>query len=1385
MAGKTGSAISFLRKLIEGRTPGRDLVDDLANLQRAWEAQFTGEDIRWPILEQAGQERLRREPGILDVAREDPLTGSSSATLGGGEEAFLERVNRGRSPEDKDWVTWDMVMEPGVRISASDEGRRETIQGLSAEGATGIPESLTDVEGIIRVLDDPKSTPEAFQKAHLAKEALIGGKEMPFQKIPKGWKGDELPYMEIAEKQQFPPITDVQRYQALADAADPRFGKDWARAEASGTTSDIHGGGLQGLIDSGNPEVLYRLARHSEEGRARFDMGKTTANLTKRLGLDEGWTPGTEWGDIDPSHQPIASDFVFRKGYNKPGDKQKHYTVDGTEEGVYVYRSEDQTGTPSLLKLDAATYKVADSAFDASDDATRDKVLREFLSGTGEGKDEKVQIRALRENFSPALHIKPVLRNKGGKPIEGYGLTEEQAQIAWDDTTNMVGTFSFSDVEANFVATKIKQYVRWKYGEKGLEEISFDAYDTPMVAHIVNAANNAAAARQQGALIDNPEAWYNFGNTFNTFRAVWGNSPAGLEAGQARFLDFANMVGATTANQKPWANLRSASWYNYVFSSRGTFGGTLRRQEYPVFRSMNPNSTKVDFDDVPDALKAEYQDEYAQVIINTLPNRVEWKTLQEFYGGNFDSGKAYIGRDAELRGPEASAADQAKRAGSVKFYRNSDKVGKEKIQAVAGTYDKFLKKLKENYKEALPDKSDKIIAERVKLFEQKSYINPYWTLPKSIEMGEQPWMATFKESGVHPRQRYGTEVDPTDPRRVELEASQKPQDKAIAAGTKTLESFLGKDYTRTEKATASLLKKVTKIYSADEAAVRKKLKKETNQRTITRLEEKLESYTLKKDDPKNKDLAWPKLETNANSETKANLTTLNRQLKTARGRLSKMDAALGEERELPAKMEMWPDTKGQPWHEKFMATAAALRKAKTERGKNIFIDDPLPAVATDADGVPIHSLTKEAAQQAENIQRIDKNKARSWRTDDLKALEASIRKEGGITYDIVTSTSKSKGYAVAPFKSSEVGIPKADFSDKDIDAYVEKWEEALSIPGAHYGVWFKEETGEFMQDVSIVVEDEITAAAIGRAGKQDSFVRLFDNDGGFKEFKLTGEGEKYGKDTQELIRAERDFVKSDWSGVLREAEDRVLRGVQEQDQTALAKGRYAEDPLAVTEAVEKSAVAPPYGGGQYYQTWQRVMDKPEEQANFYRDLTRAAYRHIKDKDMAALNWPAYFRVDPLEAQKSGHFIGNVAGEALTATLDKVMSNLFLMRGGTGTRLDAPEAGAYVLYDEFLREIAKGYDLLPSEFQAQAWLGSSNKMQHAGVGSSAGRILQERFKITAAILNRLTPVDKKKVTPDMVRILWTKGAFPLLSFGAAAALGIRGDETPFDRDREAL
>ena len=91
---------------------------------------------------------------------------------------------------------------------------------------------------------------------------------------------------------------------------------------------------------------------------------------------------------------------------------------------------------------------------------------------------------------------------------------------------------------------------------------------------------------------------------------------------------------------------------------------------------------------------------------------------------------------------------------------------------------------------------------------------------------------------------------------------------------------------------------------------------------------------------------------------------------------------------------------------------------------------------------------------------------------------------------------------------------------------------------------------------------------------------------------------------------------------------------------------------------------------------------------------------------------------------------------------------------------------------------------PRDFQGMAWLGSSEKVGIPGVGSSAQRILQERFKLSAAVLNRFLPGDKAKVTPDMIRILWMKGAFPLLSLPVAMSLGIRGTEVGFDLEKEA-
>jgi len=72
----------------------------------------------------------------------------------------------------------------------------------------------------------------------------------------------------------------------------------------------------------------------------------------------------------------------------------------------------------------------------------------------------------------------------------------------------------------------------------------------------------------------------------------------------------------------------------------------------------------------------------------------------------------------------------------------------------------------------------------------------------------------------------------------------------------------------------------------------------------------------------------------------------------------------------------------------------------------------------------------------------------------------TITKKGDIPED---------GFAFAPRKDTERIIPADRFSDKDIDSYMQEFDEVLAMPGAHFGSWVDD--GKVYMDVSIVAKD--------------------------------------------------------------------------------------------------------------------------------------------------------------------------------------------------------------------------------------------------------------------------------------------------------------------------
>jgi hypothetical protein len=93
-----------------------------------------------------------------------------------------------------------------------------------------------------------------------------------------------------------------------------------------------------------------------------------------------------------------------------------------------------------------------------------------------------------------------------------------------------------------------------------------------------------------------------------------------------------------------------------------------------------------------------------------------------------------------------------------------------------------------------------------------------------------------------------------------------------------------------------------------------------------------------------------------------------------------------------------------------------------------------------------------------------------------------IRQAGGITIDWRTGRQPAAGFAVAPSKATERRIALAGFSAEHVSEYVREFRRLLELPGMCLGARVKE--GIVYLDVSLVVEDAVTAAAIAADADQ-------------------------------------------------------------------------------------------------------------------------------------------------------------------------------------------------------------------------------------------------------------------------------------------------------------
>jgi len=90
-----------------------------------------------------------------------------------------------------------------------------------------------------------------------------------------------------------------------------------------------------------------------------------------------------------------------------------------------------------------------------------------------------------------------------------------------------------------------------------------------------------------------------------------------------------------------------------------------------------------------------------------------------------------------------------------------------------------------------------------------------------------------------------------------------------------------------------------------------------------------------------------------------------------------------------------------------------------------------------------------------------------------KATELT-KKNGGVTINLKGDV-PSQGFAYSPYKDVETVIPQENFSQADIDNFIEKYYDRLNQEGHHLGVWIDD--GKVYIDISKVNPDEGAAAA--------------------------------------------------------------------------------------------------------------------------------------------------------------------------------------------------------------------------------------------------------------------------------------------------------------------
>lgn len=270
-------------------------------------------------------------------------------------------------------------------------------------------------------------------------------------------------------------------------------------------------------------------------------------------------------------------------------------------------------------------------------------------------------------------------KDEGVARWEGRKVTEKEAKQIYGNQKNMAGKFDKYKLEDwKFVDEQLSDYtgaawpkVKEFIDKEGLKQGTRewkpppsvdwkgDPYNSAILQNILRAVDNAVESRtakvtKEGdpGLIDDPRNWYYMGQLHDDYKREWGDI-----VGTRLFLDFVNMIGASTTAMSPSNNFIAASyfdWLNFhkqIFTGQQDAAGNWQRYQGNIYREGKDPGSPI----TPDEYT--FKEDLVEVDIplnqkDKYFTRNQWDYLKEEFGDAWeryahggDPSGVYVGKD--------------------------------------------------------------------------------------------------------------------------------------------------------------------------------------------------------------------------------------------------------------------------------------------------------------------------------------------------------------------------------------------------------------------------------------------------------------------------------------------------------------------------------------------------------------------------------------------------------------------------------------------------------------------------------------------------------------------------------------------------------------------